>query len=88
MAVTLSPPSVQLAGGKKLMLMAATAFPRGSCFVPCVHRSCMLGYTILSVGAMKVMEREIRARGLITTCRIWDATHVRQEFFKHHYYII
>jgi len=45
------------------------------CSVPCTHRTVWLGFAVFSVGAMKVMEEEVRRGGLVQTCRLWSITH-------------
>jgi hypothetical protein len=46
-----------------------------NCSVPCVHLSAWNGYTFLSLGALRVMETEIRSRGLSYLCREFNVYH-------------
>ena len=46
-----------------------------NCTVPCAHKSAWYGSVILSIGGLRLMENEIRARGLSYATRAWNVYH-------------
>ena len=56
-------------GKIRLLLLIVNSLPLN------VHLIQWLGFAVFSIGAMKVMEEEVRRGGLIEACRLWQITH-------------